>query len=286
MSGWFTETWSRGIRFSVEYSEMTYAEETPFQKIAFYRSDALGRFFSIDGVMMASEKDEYVYHEMIVHVPLSVRPQIRDVLVIGGGDGGTVRELTRYASIRSIDLVEIDRRVVDLCRVYFPVTTTGLDDARVSMIFTDGAKYVAGTKKKYDLVIVDSTDPIGPGEGLFTAAFYRDCLRILNPDGILVNQHESPYFLETRREMARAHAKLKAIFPIARVYQAFIPTYPSGHWLFGFAAKAADPLCDFVSGVQAAAGIATRYYNEDVHRAAFALPNDVLSALAEASPRP
>jgi len=282
MKRWFTETWSEDVRFSVRYAKKVYAERTDYQKIAFYESTALGRFFTLDGIMMACEKDEYVYHEMMVHVPLSVRPDLQDVLVIGGGDGGTVRELVRYPSIRSVDLVEIDRRVVDLCRVYFPQTTTGLDDPRVRIRFEDGAAYVAKTDRRYDLIIVDSTDPIGPGEGLFTTAFYQDCQRILTPKGILVNQHESPYFPETRREMNRAHAKLRAIFPVALVYQAWIPTYPSGHWLFGFASKGPDPIQAFHSGVQHAAGIATRYYNGDLHRAAFVLPNDLAAALSTA----
>jgi spermidine synthase len=283
MAKWFTEAWSAGVRFSVKYARKEYAERTPHQKIAFYESDELGRFFTLDGVMMACEKDEYVYHEMMIHVPMSVRPDICRVLVIGGGDGGSVRELLRYPQIAAITLVEIDERVVTLCERYFPQTSRGLRDARVSLVYADGAAFVANAVDAYDLIVVDSTDPIGPGEGLFSAAFYRDCHRILASDGILVNQHESPYFAATRREMIRAHEKIASLFPVARVYQAFIPTYPSGHWLFGFASKRLDPVADFRAGVQDAADIRTRYYNGEVHRAAFALPNDVREALAPKS---
>jgi spermidine synthase len=191
---WFTEQWTPDIHFSVRIKEHLHSEKTPFQQMDFYDSYELGKFFSLDGIMMANEKDEFIYHEMIIHTPMSIHPDVKNVLVIGGGDGGSVRELTKYSSIKSIDLVEIDERVVRACQIYLPQMTLGFDDKRVILLFEDGLAYVKNTSKHYDLIIVDSTDPIGPGEGLFSIEFYKNCFRILNDDGILINQHESPYF--------------------------------------------------------------------------------------------
>jgi spermidine synthase len=276
---WFTEHWTKNIRFSVRIKEILFEQQTPYQHLVFYDSYELGKFFTLDGIMMANEKDEFVYHDMIVHTPMSVHPNVKDVLVIGGGDGGSVRELTRYQSIKTIDMIEIDEAVVRGCQKYFQITTTGLLDPRVNLTFQDGLKYVSETNKTYDLIIVDSTDPIGPGEGLFSMAFYQNCHRILKSDGILINQHESPYFEKEALEMKRAHKKIKSIFEIASVYQAFIPTYPSGHWLFGFASKKLDPVKHIDEAYINTIGHITKYYNKDLHVSSFALPNYVIDIL-------
>jgi spermidine synthase len=276
---WFTENWTPNIRFSVKIKEHLYSEKTKFQQMDFYDSEELGRFFTLDGIMMANEKDEFIYHEMIIHTPMSVHPDVKHVLVIGGGDGGSVRELTKYSSIQSIDIVEIDERVVQGCQTYFPVTTSGFKDQRVHLLFEDGLAYVKNCGKSYDLIIVDSTDPVGPGEGLFSMAFYENCYRILSPEGILINQHESPYFEKESNEMKRAHKKIRSLFNIAMVYQAFIPTYPSGHWLFGFASKKYHPILDFNDSRINSIGQQTKYYNSEIHTASFALPNYVKDQL-------
>lgn len=279
MNQWFTEQWTKHIRFSVEVTNHLYSKKTPFQQLDFYDSYELGRFFTLDQVMMANEKDEFIYHEMMIHTPMSVHPNIEHVLVIGGGDGGSVRELTRYQTIQSIDMVEIDEEVVRACQEYFPITASKLTDPRVKLYFEDGLAFVKNTKKRYDLIVVDSTDPIGPGEGLFSKEFYTNCFHVLKDDGILVNQHESPYFENTRKEMKRAHEKISTLFPIATVYQAFIPTYPSGHWLFGFASKVYDPIKDFNPDLFTARKFVTKYYNIELHKASFVLPNYVKDAL-------
>jgi len=276
---WFTEDWTPNIRFSVKIKQHLYSEKTKFQQMDFYDSFELGKFFTLDGIMMANEKDEFIYHEMIIHTPMSVHPDVKRVLVIGGGDGGSVRELTKYPSIQSIDMVEIDERVVLGCQSYFPITTTGFKDPRVHFYFEDGLAFVRDSQKTYDLIIVDSTDPVGPGEGLFSKDFYDNCYRILSLDGILINQHESPYFEKESNEMKRAHKKIKSIFPIAMVYQAFIPTYPSGHWLFGFASKKYHPILDFKTSKINQIGHLTKYYNSEIHTASFALPNYVKDQL-------
>lgn len=187
--------------------------------------------------MMMTEKDEFIYHEMITHVPMSVHPNVTKVLVIGAGDGGVLRELTKYKSIKKIDLVEIDEQVIEVCKEYLPQTACGFDDDRVNINIQDGLKFVRMAEDEYDLIIVDSTDPFGPGEGLFTKEFYGNCYKALKSDGIMVNQHESPFYKEDAKAMKRAHQRIVKSFEISRVYQAHIPTYPSGHWLFGFASK-------------------------------------------------
>ncbi|URZ17252.1 polyamine aminopropyltransferase [Clostridium felsineum] len=278
---WFSESHADDTKFSIRVNEHLYTEKTPFQQIDFFKSETFGTFFTLDGYIMMTEKDEFIYHEMITHVPMAVNPNIKRVLIIGGGDGGTSREILRYNTIEQVDMVEIDERVVRLCQKYLTQTSLKLDnDDRLSIHFEDGKEFVKKTKNKtYDLILVDSTDPIGPGEGLFTNEFYKDCERILSDDGILINQHESPYYKEYCHEMKRAHNKIKDKFPIAMVYQFHMPTYASGHWLFGFASKKYHPLKNLHEDSWNALNLKTKYYNTNLHKGAFALPNYVIEEL-------
>lgn len=222
--------------------------------------------------MMLTEKDEFIYHEMITHVPMAVHPCVKNVLVIGAGDGGVIRELTRYPEIEHIDLVEIDELVVEVCKKYLPQTACRFDDPRVSIHYEDGLKFVRTCEDYYDLIIVDSTDPFGPGEGLFTREFYGNCYKALKEDGIMVNQHESPFYDEDATACQRAHKRIVESFPISRVYQAHIPTYPSGHWLFGFASKKYHPLKDLQEAKWNLRGLSCQYYTTTLHKGAFYLP--------------
>jgi spermidine synthase len=231
---------------------------------------------------MLTEKDEFIYHEMIAHVPMAVNPSIKKVLVIGAGDGGTVRELTRYNSLERVDMVEIDRKVVEICKEFIPQTASKLDDKRVNLYFEDGLKFVKTKKNEYDLIIVDSTDPIGPGVELFTLEFYENCFDALVDDGILVNQHESPYYPKDAKTMQKIHIKIKSVFPIATVYQAHIPTYGSGHWLFGFASKKYNPVKDLNEELWNSLGLKTNYYNTDLHKGSFYIPSYVKRLLENA----
>ena len=214
----------------------------------------------------------FVCHEMITHIPMAVHPKAEKVLVIGAGDGGVIRELVRYPEIKQIDLVEIDDMVVEVCRKYLPKTACCLDDERVNIRYEDGLKYIRRCENKYDLIIVDSTDPFGPGEGLFTREFYGNCYKALKEDGIMVNQHESPFYEEDARACQRVHRNITETFPVSRVYQAHIPTYPSGHWLFGFASKKYHPLKHLREKEWNTRGIQTRYYTTTLHKGAFYLP--------------
>lgn len=275
MELWYTEEQTDQVRFSIKVDRHIYTGKSEFQEVDVFESDEFGKFLTLDGLMMVTEKDEFIYHDMIAHVPMATNPAIKRVLVIGGGDGGTVRELTRYANIEKIDMVEIDKLVVDVSREYLPITASKLDDSRVSLYFEDGIEFVKNTPEKYDLILVDSTDPIGPGEGLFTTEFYQNCYNILSEDGILVNQSESPYYEQFSKEMKRANKKIKEIFPISSVYQFHMPTYPSGHWLFGFASKKLDPVKDLNEEKWNSLNLKTKYYNTDIHKAAFCLPTYV-----------
>ncbi|KGK86900.1 spermidine synthase [Desulfosporosinus sp. HMP52] len=282
MELWYTEQHTENVRFSIKVDKCLYTDQSEFQRIDVFHSMEFGNFFTLDGLMMVTEKDEFIYHDMIVHVPMATNRKIKNVLVIGAGDGGTVRELTRYNTIEKIDMVEIDKMVVDVCRKFFPQTACKLDDPRVQLYFEDGLKFVRSKENSYDLIIVDSTDPFGPGEGLFTKEFYGNCYKALKEDGILVNQHESPYYQEYAKSMQRAHKRIRELFPVCRVYQAHIPSYPSGHWLFGFASKTYDPLIDIDQQAWNSLGLTTKYYNTEIHKGCFALPNYVLELLANA----
>ncbi|HBV88113.1 polyamine aminopropyltransferase [Desulfosporosinus sp.] len=282
MELWYTEQHTNNVRFSIKVEKPLYTGESEFQRIDVFNSKEFGNFFTLDGFMMITEKDEFIYHDMIVHVPMATNLKIKNVLVIGAGDGGTVRELTRYSSIENIDMVEIDKMVVDVCKEYFPQTACKLDDPRVQLYFEDGLKFVRSKENSYDLIIVDSTDPFGPGEGLFTKEFYGNCYKALKHDGILVNQHESPYYADDAKAMQRAHKRIRQFFPVCRVYQAHIPTYPSGHWLFGFASKTYDPVTHIDEQAWNSLGIKTKYYNTEIHKGCFALPNYVLELLETA----
>lgn len=277
----WSQDWDPTTKLSIKVKCQLHSERSSFQQIDFYDSETYGRFFTLDGLMMVNEKDEFVYHEMITHVAMATNPNIKNVLIIGGGDGGTSREIARYKTVENIDFVEIDERVVRLCQEYLPYTAGHIEtDKRINLLFTDGFQFVVDTKEKtYDLILVDSTDPIGPGEGLFTQEFYEHCFRILTDDGILINQHESPYYAFHQHGMKRAHKRINELFPIVHVYQYHMPTYPSGHWLFGFASKKYDPLKDHKKDEWEELKLTTRYYNSDIHRGAFALPNFVKNEL-------
>ncbi len=272
MELWFTENHTPNVRLSIRTDRQLYGARSAFQRIDIFESLEFGRFLALDGYMMLTEKDEFIYHEMITHVPMAVHPSARRILVIGGGDGGAVRELTRYSCVESIDLVEIDPMVVEASREYLPFTACGLGDPRVRIHYEDGVKFVRRRESAYDLIIVDSTDPFGPGEGLFTREFYGSCYMALKDDGIMVNQHESPFYPNDAAAMQRAHKRIVESFPISRVYQAHIPTYPSGHWLFGFASKKYHPLDDLRAAEWNSLGITTNYYTTKLHEGCFYIP--------------
>ncbi|MBU4540407.1 MAG: polyamine aminopropyltransferase [Firmicutes bacterium] len=281
MELWFSEKHTPSVKFSIQVDRQLYCGQSEFQRIDIFDSKEFGRFLTLDGYMMLTEKDEFIYHEMMVHIPMAVHPAAKKVLIIGGGDGGAIRELVRYPLVEQIDLVEIDELVVEVCKKHLPQTACCFNDERVSIFYQDGLKFIRRCENEYDLIIVDSTDPFGPGEGLFTKEFYGNCYKALKEDGIMVNQHESAFYLDDAVAMQRAHKRIVESFPISRVYQAHIPTYPSGHWLFGFASKKYHPTADLKAVKWNALGFKTRYYNTQLHVGAFALPNYVEELLKD-----
>ncbi|RMG41245.1 MAG: polyamine aminopropyltransferase [Methanobacteriota archaeon] len=256
--------------FTIPISKVLYNEHSPYQKIDIVESPQFGRVLLLDDMIMLTEKDEFIYHEMIAHVPMFVHPNPREILVIGGGDGGTVRELLRHPEVEHIDLVDIDEMVSQACLKYIPSVAGKLLSEKVTCRFEDGVKYIANTQKRYDVIIVDSTDPDTVGEGLFTTEFYQHCYRVLKDDGILVNQSESPAWQQ--KAVKQIIRKLKTVFDNLHFYQAHIPTYPSGHWAFGFGTKKYHPLNDFQEQRYDNSNLKFKYYNKDIHRGAFALP--------------
>ncbi len=272
MEFWFSENHTPNVQISIRVDKQLYSGKSEFQRIDVFESPEFGRFLTLDGYMMLTEKDEFIYHEMITHVPMAVHPSVKKILVIGAGDGGVVRELVRYPDIETIDMVEIDSLVVEVCKKYLPLTACRLNDQRVTIYYEDGLRFVRSKENEYDLIIVDSTDPFGPGEGLFTKEFYGNCYKALKEDGILINQHESPFYPEDAAACQRAHKNIVKTFPIAKVYQAHIPTYPSGHWLFGFASKKYHPLKDLDEIKWNMRSLSCRYYTTTLHKGAFYIP--------------
>ncbi len=272
MNFWFSENHTPDVKLSLKVKKQLFSEKSQYQQIDVFDTPEFGRVLALDGNIMLTERDEFIYDEMITHVPMAVHPDIKDVLVIGAGDGGVVKELTRYESIERIDLVEMDEMVVVACRQYLPTNACRLDDERVHIFYEHALKFIRKHENEYDLIIVDSNDPYGPSEGLYTREFYGNCYKALRSDGIMVNQQGSPFYHEDSEAMKRSHGRIVRTFPISRVYQAHIPTYAAGYWLFGFASKKYHPIDDVDTERWQKHHLKTRYYTPKLHIGAFYLP--------------
>lgn len=271
MESWFEEQLevSLGRIFKVKCTKLLESVRSSFQKIDVYETVSFGKMLVHDDVIMVTEKDEAHYHEMIVHVALNTHPRPERVLVIGGGDGGTMREVMRHPEVRSAHLCEIDGEVVRVCRRHFPDLTRSFDDPRVELFFEDGAEFIRTHRDYYDVIIVDSSDPVGPAEVLFRREFYQGMHDALRPGGIAVTQSES--FQYHAPVIAKVAAFSREIFPVYRYYYAAVPTYPSGLIGFSFCSKKYDPITDFDER-RAMMLKGLTYYNAGIHRASFALP--------------
>lgn len=272
MEMWFHDEHTDNVKLAIRVDYQVFSAQSEIQRIDVLESKEFGKILVIDGDLMLTEKDEFIYHEMISHVPMAVHPQVEKILVIGGGDGGVVRELAKYDTVEQIDVVEADPLLVEVCRKYFPQMACSLNDPRVHIYHEDGLRFIRSKSDAYDLIIIDSPNPFGAGEGLFTKEFYGNCFNALHEDGIMINQHESPFYKEEAFQCQRMHKRIIESFPISRIYQAHIPSYPSGHWLFGFASKRYHPIHD-MDGIQwKLRGIQTKYYLPRLHEGVFALP--------------
>ncbi len=265
------------LGFKVEAT--LFSGRSEYQNVDIVETVAHGRMLLNDGIVMISERDEFCYHEMIAHVPLFTHPDPRRVLIIGGGDGGTAREVLRHPGVERVVMVEIDKLVVDACREHMPSVSGALDDPRLTLLYEDGVQYVKESDERFDIAVIDSTDPVGPAAPLFDSAFYGNTATLLGEDGIMITQSESPFYdPEIQRSMfgnQRAHFKRLHMYLFSTL------TYPGGLWSFGFASKGPCPLSDFDPERATAAGLPTRYYNPEMHRAAFALPTFVTEQLSD-----
>jgi spermidine synthase len=270
MELWYTEFQTDKVGITCKISKTNHTEKTDYQELAVIETEQFGRMLVLDGTVQTTIEDEFVYHEMITHVPLFTHKNPKKALVIGGGDGGTIREIIKHPTIEKAVLVEIDRRVVEVSKQYLPEISCALDNEKVEVKITDGIKYVKEHKNEFDVIAVDSTDPVGPAAGLFVLDFYKAVYESLREDGIFVEQTESPFF---HKELIRdTYKNVSSVFPIARLYTCAIPTYPSGYWSFTMGSKKYDPLKTDVSAITP---IDTKYYCPEVHKSAFALPKFV-----------
>jgi len=265
---WFTETENSNLAVKYRIKQVLAHKKTKFQELLVVETERFGRALILDGAVQTTIADEYVYHEMIAHVPLFTHPQPQKVLIIGGGDGGTVRETLKHRSVEEIHIVEIDPEVVAAAKQYLPELSSGFNDPRVTIHHLDGIEYIAGCQNEYDVLIIDSSDPVGPAVGLFQSQFYRQAARALKDDGIFVAQTESPW-LNFGLTLPEIYHNIKAAFPLTRMYICNIPTYPCGLWSFTLGSKRYDPL---EVNPDKIADLGYRYYTPDLHRAAFVLP--------------
>ena len=285
MQMWFSQLHTDNAKLSIRVEKQLFSGKSEYQNIDVFDSIEFGKFVTLDGEIVFSEKEEFIYDEMVTHVPMAVHPNVKKVLIIGGGDGGVAKELTNYDCIEQIDVVETDKMFVDVCSEIFPEIAVGLKDPRVNVYYEDGLRFLRNKRDIYDLIINDTTDPFGHTEGLFTKEFYGSCYKALKDDGIMVYQHGSPFYDEDEESCRQMHRKVYRSFPISRVYQAHIPTCPSGYWLFGFASKKYHPLNDFDGEKWKSLGIQTWYYTANLHRGAFMLPKYVEDLLEEEEKR-
>lgn len=270
MELWYTEKQTPDMGITCKIRRTLRTEQTPFQDLAVIDTVQFGTMLVLDGMVMTTDQDEFVYHEMITHIAMSTHPNPRRVLVVGGGDGGAIREIVKYPSVEQAVLAEIDERVIAASREFTPHIASGLSDPRVEIAVTDGIAYVRDHPGQFDVILIDSTEPVGPAVGLFAREFYQSVFNALTPDGIMVAQSESPFF--NKALITGIQNDLQTVFPLVKLYLASIPTYPSGLWSFSIGSKKHDPLAVDIEKIPE---LNTKYYNKDVHRSCFALPNFV-----------
>ncbi|MDH3239763.1 MAG: polyamine aminopropyltransferase [Alphaproteobacteria bacterium] len=284
--GWFTETLHRGYGQSFEIVETLVRERTPYQDLTIFQTRALGRVLVLDGAVQTTEADEFYYHEMIAHLPLFSQERARRVLIIGGGDGGTLREVLKHPSVEQATIVEIDARVVELSREHLPKLSNGaFEDPRTHLIIGDGTKFAEESADTFDAIIVDSTDPIGPSIPLFEEPFYRSCAKRLDGRGVLIRQAGVPFF--QAGEYRDTHRMLSNVFRDCTVALVPVPTYCGGHMALALASDDPENLnCGRASLDRrfSHAGIETRYYTPEIHDAALALPAFMKKALQSSPP--
>ncbi len=277
-NGYYHEITPSGFGIAIKAGEVLFSDNSPFQKVEVFETEsALGRVLTLDDLMMTTEGDEYHYHEMITHIPMMQHPEPKSVLVIGGGDGGTIREVMKHKTVERAVLCEIDGMVIEACKKYLPTISCELDNPKVEILVQDAIEYIKDKKDEFDIILIDSTDPMGPGEGLFTEEFYTNVKNSLKKGGIMAAQSESPFV--NKEEIKKMYNLLKKVFPTVSTYTSNIPTYPGGYWAWAFCSVDVKPL-EYYNEERAAEIIPTcKIYNKEYHDARFALPNHLKEIL-------
>ena len=275
---WFEEKHTPNVVLKLAVGETLFDEHSPYQHVQILETLQYGRMMLLNGCVMLTEEDEFVYHEMLVHVPLFAHGSPEHVLIIGGGDGGSVREALKHPTVKSVTLVEIDEMVIDASKRFLPTLSSGFDDPRVTVCVEDGFDHLEEHEGAYDVVLTDSLDPVGESAKLFTSPYYDRIHDALRPGGVAAFQTESPF--HNRQVVGGAYNKLSRSFKQVHPYLAAIPTYPSGLWSFTFASDAVDP-AQAQPRFEAPFLDELKYFNPQVFRAAFALPNFVKRLLVE-----
>ncbi|WEG13074.1 polyamine aminopropyltransferase [Pullulanibacillus sp. KACC 23026] len=276
MELWYTEKQTEVFGITAKIKQTLHTEQTPFQKLDMLETEEFGNMLTLDGMVMTTERDEFVYHEMVAHVPLFTHPHPKQVLVVGGGDGGVIREVVKHPEVEKVTLVEIDGAVIEQSKKHLPHIASAFDHPKVEVIVGDGFMHIAESHNEYDVIMVDSTEPVGPAVKLFEKGFYEGISRALKADGLFIAQTDNPWF---KADLIRqVIGDVKEIFPITRLYTANIPTYPSGLWTFTMGSKVYDP-------IEVEEGrfhdLKTKYYTKELHKAAFVLPKFVKDLAGE-----
>ncbi|MCR8658905.1 polyamine aminopropyltransferase [Paenibacillus endoradicis] len=270
MELWYTEKQTENFGITAKITKTYVDEQTDFQALDMIETEEFGTMLVLDGMVMTTVKDEFVYHEMVAHPILFTHPSPEHVLVVGGGDGGVIREIMKHPKVKKAVLVDIDGKVIEYSKKYLPTIACELDNPRVEVQVNDGFMHIHDHKNTYDVIMVDSTEPVGPAANLFTRGFYQGIYDALKEDGIFVAQTDNPWFKADLIQMV--NRDVKEVFPIVRVYAANIPTYPSGLWTFTMGSKKYDPLEVDETTIPE---LDTKYYTPRLHKTAFVLPKFV-----------
>lgn len=271
-NGYYHEITPSGFGIAIKAGKLLYSKQSEFQKVEVFETEStLGRVLTLDDLMMTTEGDEFHYHEMIAHVPMMHHPNPKTVLVIGGGDGGTIREVLKHDTVEKAVLCEIDGLVIEACKEHLPTIACELDNPKCEILVKDAIEYIKDKENMFDIVLIDSTDPMGPGEGLFTEEFYTNVKRSLKKGGIVAAQSESPFV--NKEEIKKMYNLLKKVFPICSTFTSNIPTYPGGYWAWAFCSEEVEPLSFYAEERAKKIAKTCKIYNKEYHYARFALPN-------------
>jgi len=268
---WYTEKYNNILGLTFKIKGILHSEKSDFQEVEIIETEAYGKMLLLDGLVMTTEKDEFFYHEMISHIPMLAHPNPQKVLVVGGGDGGTVREVLKHTSVEEVILCEIDEAVINVSKKFLPQIAGKLDDPKVVINIEDAVEYMKRQQESFDVILIDSTDPLGPGVGLFTEEFYTNAKKALKKNGVLAAQSESPIL--NQKELGLISKLLKKVFPVVKTYTAPVPTYPGSFWSWTFCSENIHPFNNINEKSAEIIEKSCKFYNKEIHKSVFVLPN-------------